>query len=135
MELNRWKLIAGGAALVGVAVGGVAAADTDDGFELNDQQVIELTEEPDVSDTGFDRIVVTDDSPESPDSPNESPEDSPDSPFDSPDDEAFNDGSPESPDSPNESPEDSPAVAPAADDSPASPDSPDSPDSPNSADS
>jgi hypothetical protein len=134
MELNRWKLIAGGAALVGVAVGGAAAsANSDDGFDLNDRKVIELTAERSTADTGFD-IVPLDLSPESPDSPNESAEESPDSPFDSPDDEGFVDPSPESPDSPNESPEDSPAPAPApaADDSPGSPDSPDSP---NSADS
>jgi hypothetical protein len=134
MELNRWKLIAGGAALVGVAVGGAAAADTDDGFDLNDRQVIELTEDTGSTDAGIE-IVPVDLSPESPDSPNESAEESPDSPFDSPDDDGFVDPSPESPDSPNESPEDSPAPAPAADDSPGSPDSPDSPDSPNSADS
>ena len=134
MEPNRWKLIAGGAALIGVTVGGVAAADSDDGIELNDRRVIELTEDNGVADTDFGQVVVADASPESPDSPNESPEDSPDSPFDSPDDELFVDPSPESPDSPNESPDDSPAPAPApaADDSPGSPDSPDSP---NSADS
>lgn len=132
MESNRWKLIAGGAALIGVTVGGVAAANSDDGFELNDQRGIELTDTR-VSDTGFDPIGV--ESPESPDSPNESPAESPDSPFDSPDDEGFNEASPESPDSPDESPDDSPAPATGGDDSPASPNSPDSPDSPNSADS
>jgi hypothetical protein len=162
MELNRWKLIAGGAALVGVAVGGVAAAaDTDDGFDLNDRHVIELTEDTRSTDAGFDNVPVdlspespaslnesaeespdspfdspddegfVDPSPESADSPNESAEESPDSPSDSPDDEGFVDPSPESPDSPNESPEDSPA----ADDSPGSPDSPDSPGSPDSPDS
>jgi hypothetical protein len=148
MELNRWKLIAGGAALAGVAIGGAAAsADTEGGFDLNDRQAIELTAETTSVEAEFD-LPAVDLSPESPDSPNESAEESPDSPFDSPNDEGWEDPSPESPDSPNGSPQDSPepAPAPAADDSPVSPDdspespddspeSPDSPDSPNSADS
>jgi hypothetical protein len=166
MELNRWKLIAGGAALVGVSIGGAAAAaDSDEGFDLNDRQAIELTAETNRAATGFD-IPPVDLSPESPDSPNESPEESPDSPFDSPDDEGWVDPSPESPDSPNESPEespdspsdspddegwvdpspespespdaslqDSPQPAPAPAPADDSPGSPDSPDSPNSADS
>jgi len=147
MELTRWKLVAGGAALVGITTGGLAAANADDGFDLNDRGgVIELIDETQgADDTDGSNLVLADDSPESPDSPNESAEESPDSPFDSPDDEGFvgavtvvddsPDESPEdspatvvddSPDSPDESPEDSPATAPAADDSPDSPDSLDS---------
>ena len=147
MELTRWKLVAGGAALVGITTGGLAAANADDGFDLNDRGgVIELIDETEgADDIVGSNLVGADDSPESPGSPNESVEESPDSPFDSPDDEGFvgavtvvddlPDQSPEdSPatvvdDSPNESPEDSPATAPAADDSPDSPDSPDSLDS------
>lgn len=122
MEPNRWKLIAGGAALV-VATGACA----DDGFDVNDLggDVTETTN------AGAD----FDGSPESADSPNESIQESPDSPNDSPDDAGYVDPSPESADSPNESIEDSPDPAPApappptADDSPASPDSPDGNDS------
>jgi len=144
MELTRWKLIAGGAALVGVAAGGIAAT-ADDGIDLNDRRgVIELTDNTD--NTGGANVVADDGSPESADSPNESVEESADSPFDSPDDAGFVDPSAESADSPNESvaesadspnltAEDSPAPAPApvADDSPA--DSENSDDSPDSADS
>jgi hypothetical protein len=153
MELNRWKLIAGGAALVGIAAGGINAATADDGLELNDRQgqivlVDTTTTAPDTT--------LLDDSPESADSPNESVEESADSPFDSPDDPGWVDPSPESADSPNESveesadsPFDSPddagfvAPAPAPTPAPAPPpppaggsaDSGNSPDSPDSGDS
>jgi hypothetical protein len=128
MELTRWKLIAGGAAIVGATVGGLAAAGADDGIELNDRP--EATQLTDTT-IPTDDFLLFDDSPESPDSPNESVEESADSPFDSPDDEGFVDPSPESADSPNESAQDSPAPAPAppAADSPGSPESPDSADS------
>jgi len=125
MELTpRWKLVAGGAALLGSTVGVVAGA-TGGTFGLNDQRpVIELADSASFDD------VADDGSPESADSPNESVEESADSPFDSPDDPDYVDASPESADSPNDSAQDSPAPAPApADDSPASPVSADSPDS------
>lgn len=130
MELTRWKLIAGGAALVGAAAGGIAAANADDGFGLSDRGVISLSDD----DIGNTDVVFDDGSPESVDSPNESADESADSPFDSPDDPDFVDSSPESADSPNESAEDSPAPASASTGSDSS-DSPDSPDSPESADS
>lgn len=105
MQLTRWKLIAGGAALVGVTAGGVAAA-SDDGFDLNDRRgAIELNDD---RGTGANPDPIVDDSsPESADSPNESVDESTDSPFDSPDDAEFVDSSPESADSPNESVEES----------------------------
>jgi hypothetical protein len=135
MQLTRWKLIAGGAALVGVTAGGIAAA-SDDGFDLNDRSgAIELNDD---RGTGANLdLIVGDGSPESVDSPNESVEESADSPFDSPDDAGLVDPSPESADSPNESAEDSPPAAPApANDSPAdSENSADSADSPASTDS
>lgn len=37
MERNRWKLIAGGAALVGIAAGGIAGT-AGDGVDLNDRR-------------------------------------------------------------------------------------------------
>ncbi|NLV55762.1 MAG: hypothetical protein GXY13_09150, partial [Acidimicrobiales bacterium] len=82
---TRWKLIAGGAAIIGVVTGGVTAATTD-GFPLNDRRdAIELTAAEDVGEQDTTTTTV-DPSPESADSPNESVEDSWDSPFDSPDD-------------------------------------------------
>ena len=135
MQLTRWKLIAGGAALIGATAGGIAAAN-DDGFDLNDRRgSIELNDQGGTGpnlDLRFDDSPESADSPnesveESADSPNESVEESADSPSDSPDDAGFVDQSPESADSPNESAGDSPVSAPApANDSPGSPDSPDS---------
>jgi hypothetical protein len=104
MELNRWILIAGGAALVGMAAGGISAATADDGIELNDRRGEIVLDAGDTSGADF---TALDDSPESADSPNESVEESADSPFDSPDDPGFVDPSPESADSPNESVEES----------------------------
>ena len=104
MELNRWKLIAGGAALVGMAAGGIGAANADDGIELNDRRGEIVL---DAGDNNGAEFTAFDDSPESADSPNESVEESADSPSDSPDDPGFVDPLPESADSPNESVEES----------------------------
>ena len=130
MERNRWKLIAGGAALLGVTAGAITAAADDGGFGLNDRRAaIDLA----ADDSGNALAAQTDDgSPESADSPNESVEESTDSPFDSPGDPGWVDPSPESADSPNESPTES---ADSPNDSPGDPGwvdpSPESADSPN----
>ena len=86
MELNRWKLIAGGAALVGMAAGGIGAANADDGIELNDRRGEIVL---DAGDNNGAEFTAFDDSPESADSPNESVEESADSPSDSLDDPEF----------------------------------------------
>jgi hypothetical protein len=154
MELARWKVIAGGACLLGVVAGGIAAAD-DAGIDLNDRRAPVALSDAASSDSAPNRPA--DASPESADSPNESVAESADSPFDSPDDPRLPDFSPESADSPDasfgesanspfDSPDDpqldfapppppppapAPAPAPAADsyESPVSFDSPDSGDS------
>ncbi|MEZ5233621.1 MAG: hypothetical protein R2749_13095 [Acidimicrobiales bacterium] len=141
MERNRWKLIAGGAILTGLAFGGVRLAGADEGeLDLRDRGPVTLTardvgEQPTPS---LAAAAFVDASPESVDSPNESVAESADSPFDSPDDAQWVDASPESVDSPNESAQDSPdmvvapalapAPAPAAAPAPAPADSWDSPD-------
>ncbi len=140
MEINRWKLIAGGAALVGVVAGGVALAD-DGPPNLNDRRPGVTLSESALLNAAPPSAATDDGSPESADSPNESVEESTDSPFDSPGDPDWVDASPESADSPNESAEDSPPPAPAPSsagdfhDSPASAGSPVSMDSPESRDS
>lgn len=110
MEFTRWKVLAGGVALAGIAAGGTAAVAADDGIDLNDRRpALSLT----AADTSPERsgddgaAPTVDASPESADSPNESVEDSADSPFDSPDDAGYVDPSPESADSPNDSIDDS----------------------------
>lgn len=125
MELNRWKLVAGGAALVGASIGAVAVADSDgdNPFGLNERAAIALADEARGAGIGP-SDVVDDGSPESADSPNESFVDSADSPFDSPDDPGWVDPSPESADSPNESAQDSPIPALPPAPAPVSPDSP-----------
>jgi hypothetical protein len=102
MDPRQWKLIAGGAALAGIAAGGIAGASSGP-LGLNDSRpVIALSEPVAAEDDAFIQALV-DASPESADSPNESVGESADSPFDSPDDAAWVDASPESADSPNES--------------------------------
>ena len=131
MELSRWKVIAGGAALAGIAAGGVIGANADDGIDLNDRRpAISL------ADDAADSPAVADDgSPESADSPNESVDESADSPFDSPDDPAAVYLSGLSTDSPAPAPRPAPAPAPVQSaDSPASAPSPASADSPDSDD-
>ncbi len=86
MELNRWKLIAGGAALAGMAAGGIGAATADDGIELNDRRGEIVL---DAGDTNGADFATLDESPESADSPNESVDESADSPSDSNDDAEF----------------------------------------------
>jgi hypothetical protein len=129
MPLNRTWTIAGPAALLFGAATGLAV--TNDSLDLRDRtDPVELQ-----SSSPVDDILGVDASPESADSPGESPFDSPESPTDSPDDPGFVDPSPESADSPGDSPFDSPAPAPASSgggDSPDSPDSPESADSPDS---
>ena len=111
MELNRWKLMAGGAALIGVAAGGVTAATADDGIDLNDRRGEIVLIQADTA-TGAD-FTALDDSPESADSPNESVEESADSPFDSPDDAEF--VAPASAPTPAPTPAPDPAAAGSAD--------------------
>jgi hypothetical protein len=152
MNLDRWKLIAGGAALVGVTAGGIVGAGAgDDGPELKDRRAAievvddrndagqpgdgspESVDSPNASvqesaESPFDSPGDpgwADPSPESADSPNESPGDSAESPFDSPGDPGWADPSPETADSPNDSAEDSPVAAPSAPLAPAGDDSPD----------
>lgn len=138
MPMNRWKLIAGSAAVAGLALGGTAVADSGGGIDLREKQSAVQLANPAagaVGDAAPVPVASDDGSPESADSPNESLQDSAGSPFDSPDDPQFAGPSPESAGSPNESAQDSPAPAPAAaSDSPASAAS-DSPASANSADS
>jgi hypothetical protein len=77
---TAWKLITLGAALTGFgfAGAGVALADTESGQPASPRTVaVSSAEVP---------VAVADASPESADSPFESPVDSADSPFDSPDD-------------------------------------------------
>jgi hypothetical protein len=107
MELTRWKLIAGGAALAGVVAGGVAAADTN-GLALNDRRdplVLGQTPSSAVKAQTTPTVptpttaVTVDVSPETADSPTESVADSVDP-------------SPETADSPLDSAQDSPAYVP-----------------------
>ncbi|MCU0272564.1 MAG: hypothetical protein MUE34_04960 [Acidimicrobiales bacterium] len=113
---NRWKLIAGGAALAGVVTGGLSVAGADDGWVLRDPvdtiDLAAVTTTVPLPELPPKLLPAEDLSPESVDSPNESVEESVDSPFDSPDDPAPFDLSPESADSPLESAEDSPVEMP-----------------------
>jgi hypothetical protein len=74
MELTQWKMIAGGAAIVGASVGALAASGSDEPIELNDPLAVVQLSDTTIPD--YDLPVVAD-SPESPDSPNESAQDSP----------------------------------------------------------
>jgi hypothetical protein len=104
MPVNRqWKIV-GAAALALGALTGTALASERIAIE-DPSDPIELASSADLADLDL--------SPESADSPGESPFDSPESPADSPDDPGWVDGSPESADSPFESPLDSP-VSPAS---------------------
>ena len=129
MSATRNWTIAGAATVALGTVTGIAFAT--DGIDLQDHaDAIQLASATKFADGTADEVIGVDVSPESADSPAESPFDSPESPTDSPDDPGWVDPSPESVDSPAESPGDSP-------ESPA--DSPDDPfwvdPSPESADS
>lgn len=118
---RRWALVGAIAAVSGLGAGSIAVAGAGPAINLNDTAKIEP-----VADTNgqFGPVAAFDDSPESPDSPNQSPVDSAGS---TPDEPGWEDLSPESADSPGSSAADSPAPvrtvrkAPAADsaDSPA----------------
>lgn len=102
MNLKRPWIVAGATVALAGFGATLAVASSDDGG-LNDQRqapVVEMVDsQPDPSQPDL--------SPESADSPGESPFDSADSPTDSPDDRDYVDPSPESTDSPGESPFDS----------------------------
>ena len=108
MRINRpWRIVAGAGAAALVAAGlSAGAAAASDGIELRDKiSPIQVNTQVD--------HAVSDDSPESADSPYQSPFDSGDSASDSPDDAQWVDPSPESADSANASAADSPAAPPA----------------------
>ncbi|MGW4462353.1 hypothetical protein [Micromonospora sp. NPDC004704] len=107
MHINRpWRIIAGAGAAALVAGLTAGAATADAGIELRDKV------SPIQVNTQVDQVAA-DDSPESADSPYQSPFDSTNSASDSPGDPQWVDPSPESADSANASAADSPAPPPA----------------------
>ena len=95
---RTWKIVAVGATVAGLGLGGAAVANADDGPSAEPVRSISVG----AADPAFVPVsmvdsapVHVDGSPESVDSPFESPFDSPESPFDSPDDDQF---TPDTPD-------------------------------------
>jgi hypothetical protein len=88
--MSTWKVLTLGAALTGLGVAGAGIAAAEEGALVPAVQPISV---PAADGTGA--PLVADPSPESADSPFESPADSPESPYDSPDDHAFGDDTPE----------------------------------------
>lgn len=112
---RTWTIVAVGATVVGLGLGGAAIANADAGTSAEpvqpisvgaaDPAVIPVVTVDSASSAGAAQIV--DDSPESVDSPFESPIDSPESPFDSPDDDQLtpdtpDDLTPDTPDTPED---------------------------------
>jgi hypothetical protein len=90
---TAWKIVAVGATVAGLGLGGATLAMADDGPSTAPVTPISVSSaDPAAAHPAF---TAVDASPESADSPLESPIDSPDSPFDSPDDQDTGDDTPD----------------------------------------
>ena len=88
--MSTWKVMTLGAALTGLGVAGAGIAAAEEATPLPAVQPISVS-----AADGTGATLVADPSPESVDSPFESPADSPESPYDSPDDHVPGDDTPE----------------------------------------
>jgi len=88
--MSSWKILTLGAALTGLGVAGVGVAAADEGTLSTAPQPISVS-----AADGAGAPLAADLSPESADSPFESPVDSAESPFDSPDDANPDDNTPD----------------------------------------